>query len=114
MRVGQSQHARTLRCNVLAPDLREAEEETLLRSEAVDLLFRLALKALFHRHEREAGTAVVSRVLAQSQFAVKVHALDRRELGVLVGETAGALFKLRLVLGRPPVGEVAIGCELRA
>src|SRR6185503_14795384 len=119
MRIGLGELTRLGLHHVLAPHVGEAEEEALLRGEAVDVHARLALQGLLERAERHAGAAVVGGVLAQGEAAVQVDVpvdgiLDGHELVVLLGDAVRALLEGGEVLRRPPVLEVALGVELAA
>src|SRR6185437_4144551 len=116
MRIGLCQQPRAFICLVLAPHLGKAEPETLISRKAFFGLseFRILLDALAQRHQSDVAAAIVRSVLTQSEPAVEVNALQRRELAVLVGDTAGALLEFLAVRIRPPVAEIALGIELAA
>ena len=69
---------------VLAPHLREAEEEALLGRVAVDDGAVLALQGVHQRHERDPHAAVVADVLAERELAVEDAGLP--VFGSLTGE----------------------------
>src|SRR5438552_15384121 len=93
--------------DVLAPHVGEAEEEALLRREALDGRALLALERLLQRAEGHAGAAVVRGVLAQGEAAVQVDVavdgvLHAHEPVVLLGDAVRALLERGEVLRRPP------------
>ena len=102
----QPQH---LRPRVVAPDLPEADEELLLRSEAIYLL---PSPGDSYSAQRQANAAIIRRVLAKGKLAVQVNVVDRH-VPVLVNEALRALLEIR-VLGRPPVAQISMGVELAA
>ena len=65
-------------------------------------------------HVGEDEAAVVGGVLAEGELAVDVDVIDGDEAAVLVDEAVGAGFEVLLVVGCPPVAEVAVGVELAA
>lgn len=67
---------------ILAPDLSKPQEETLLRSVAVHLVF--VYIAIFDTaqkgHVGEADARIISAVLAQRQSPIQMHAFYRAEV----------------------------------
>src|SRR5713101_5959412 len=98
VRFGLRELAGRLLGHVLAPHVGEAEEEALLRGEAVDERARLALQRLLQRAERDVRAAVVGGVLAQREMAVQVDVavlgiLDAHEAVVLLRDALRALLE---------------------
>ena len=114
MRIDRHQHARDGIRAVLAPDVRPAQEETLLRGQAVNRWRLFPGHRADQRHVRDPHSTVVGGVLAQGQLAVELQIVHRHEAAVLVLGALGALFELLLVVGRPPVAQVAVRVELTA
>src|SRR6185295_238006 len=111
MRIRQSVQTRGFLLRVLAPALRVAYEEALLRSELIDLGQALAGNLVEKRHVGDPQSAVIGRILAQSELAVQLDVFGYGELRVLIRQAVRALFEFRRVLCRPPVAQVAFGIE---
>src|SRR4051794_35520182 len=97
---------------VLAPDLAVAEEESLLRSEAVLLRERSAGERVHQRHMRNSDASVVGRVFAERELSVQLHIVGGRKLAIFFDETFRAALEFFQVLLGPPVVEVALCVEL--
>src|ERR1700712_4526749 len=95
MRIHFHHHPRVLRTPALAPDLSEADEETLRRRETVRLrsiqLLALGRERVLERQERDADAAVVCRVFPQRQLAIHVRARFWSEVVVLLYLAVGPL-----------------------
>src|SRR6218665_4159443 len=91
-----------------APHLAPAEEEALVTREALDDRRFLAPERQLVGLEGHGQATQVADVLTQGELAIDVHALDRAEARVLVGQEPGALLEGGLVLRAPPVPQVAI------
>ena len=118
MRVRHRADAQVFRTIVFASPLCVADEESLLRREAV--AHRL-LRFLRHRghlglpcHPAQDQAAQVGDVLAQRELAVDLDVVDDRVLRVLVDDALRALFERLRILLRPPVLQVTVGVELAA
>src|SRR3954454_10598494 len=94
VRVGERAAGRFLRRHVLAPHLREAEEEALLGGESVDGLALLALQRLLVRAQRDRRAAEVRHRFAVYELAVDVDALRDIELAVLIRDAIRARLKI--------------------
>src|SRR5579863_9430615 len=107
MRIAQHLHAGRFRALVLAPDLPEADEEALLWRVAFEFFtgIRLTLNAGQISHQSDAGTAVVSGVLAEGEFAVHV-LVANLEAVIFIHDATGALVKSLAVCGRPPITQI--------
>src|SRR5207245_11696398 len=70
-----------------APDLREAEKESLLRSETVDFLVSrtwIFIECFLQRRVRELDPADVGNVLALGELAIDMHAGERFVIRILI------------------------------
>src|SRR5439155_14016789 len=115
MRISSGSQARRFRSNVLRPNLRPAEEETLLRGKTVDVLrFRFSLQGLLisrigHRQPSEIGHRFADdqkSLLMQSRLDfIRVKLLDH---------TVSAGGELLIVIVCPPHYEVPVSVEPRA
>src|SRR5688572_9449506 len=77
VRVGLSVHTADLVALIGTPHLAPAEEESLLRSEPVDLVLLLASQHVEQCHIGDPQTAVIRNVLTERQFAVQLQVADR-------------------------------------
>jgi len=121
MRIDLGEHAQELRTLIRAVILCITQKKLLLRRKRLlGLLLgcrdggRIGCEARHERDEGEAQAAIIGGVLAEGEFAVDFDVVDCGELTVFVGNAAGLLFELFLVLRCPPVVEVAVGVELGA
>src|ERR1700733_5611330 len=114
MWIGEGVDAAVLRTLVFAGPLSEADEETLVRSEAVDWLEMLVLRGVLPGDVGDERAAEVGYVFAAGELAVDVDIVDDDVVGKLLTLAVDAVFEvLRVFLG-PPVLEVAFGVELAA
>ena len=97
---------------ILAGPLREADEEALIRREAVDRLQLLVLGRMLPRHVRDQRAAQVGNVFPAGELAVDVDVVDDDVGRKLVAQAVDALFEVLRILLRPPVLQVAFGVEL--
>src|SRR5512134_1084449 len=115
MRIALDHQALRLGPDRIAAELAPADEELLLRREAVDDRLRsLALAGLQVAVERDLGPGQVADRLAQHQLAVVVHArLDEVALELLDHTLPAGLELLQVLVG-PPVLQPALRVVLRA
>src|SRR5215470_1308220 len=103
-----------LRSNVFAPDAPKAEKKSLIWSVAVDRLPRFLVLGyqLVQSHERDAGTAIIGGVLAQSQLAIQLEVANGGEAAVFISYATCALFEFSGVCCCPPIAQIAFGIVL--
>src|SRR5689334_13808514 len=114
VRIGHEPLEQFLVTILAAPDLRPADEESLVSREAVDDRRRLASERHLPGPVRHREARQVADVLAERQLAVDVAIVEHRVAIELRGERVGALLELRGVVRRPPVAQVAVAVELPA
>ena len=100
MRIGVGLQARSFGALIRSPDLRPAEEETLLRGEAVDFFARLPFQRFFVGGVGDGETAEIADAFAQHQLAILMQAgLDF--VGVkLFCDAGGALVEIFAIVAR--------------
>src|SRR5258708_7243494 len=115
MRISCSSQARRFRPNVLRPDLRPAEKETLLGRKTVDVLrSRLSLQRLLIRCVRHRQSSEVGHGFANNQLSLLMQSrLDFIRVKLL-DHTICASSELLIVIVRPPHDKVTIGVESSA
>src|SRR5690606_1245547 len=107
VRIGEQSPAQLVLAVLAGPALRPTDEEALLPREAVDdrrlaAVERQAPGAIGHGESGEIGD-----VLTHGQLAIHVQPRQRAQLAVLLAELLGATRKLLVVLGGPPIVQVA-------
>src|SRR5437899_8650627 len=105
MRVGGNKAPRLLFARVRAPELREREEEPLLRREAIDhlTLGRVLGQRALQGFVSDGNAAEVRDVFAERQLAVDLEAGERFIGTVLIHQLLRARLELFRVRLRPPV-----------
>ncbi len=112
--VRQQARAQALVALLVQPAQRVAEEVALGRRQAADLLAGLVLVGLLERFQAQQHAAVVGDVLAQAGLAVDVQARQRLVGVELRDHLLRGGVEARLVVLRPPAGEVALRVVLAA
>src|SRR5579863_3687719 len=114
MRIGLGAESHFLRTSVLTCPLSKTDKESLIGRQTVHCLKLLVLVGGFPGVVGENLAAQISHILTQSELAVDVDIVHHDILGVLVGNTLGALLKLLAVIFRPPFTQVSVSVELAA
>src|ERR1700730_11532362 len=115
MWIGVGLQARSFGALVGTPDLRPAQKETLLGSEAVEVFgTRIPFQGFFVGGVGDSQAAEVADAFAEHKLAVLMQAgLDL--VGVeLFFDAGGALVKIFSVIGGPPVTQISLSVELRS
>src|SRR5437762_4071549 len=115
VRIGVDANALRFRRDVLPPDLRPRQEESLLRRKAIDIRRAPFLgEGLLECSVRDRETSQIGEILTQRQFAVYVQAVEHRVRIELRCDQTRSCLELRQIGGTPPVAEIALRVELRA
>src|SRR3712207_2371306 len=112
MRITLHSVANLLFGDVLSPNAGISQEETLLGSEAIQILQRLLGHGILERAQGHLQSSVVSQVLTQRETAVGMQARQYLYSVKEVSIHVGTLVKSLCVVGSPPVLHVAIGVIL--
>src|ERR1700680_2334263 len=102
VRVNADPHARELGALLLAPHSPKPQEETLFRSVAVDLLSLFAGLVIrdhvLEGDQRDARTAIVGGVLAQSEAPIQLEIVHRHKAAIFIRNATDALLKFLAIL----------------
>src|SRR5437588_3992432 len=116
MRIDGHESPLIFRASLLAPHAAESQEESLLRSIAVDLLAHFSGfvggNHLPQCHQSDARAAIVSGILSKCEPSIELQIVHSNEASVLISNATSPLFELFSVGCRPPVAQIALRIEL--
>src|ERR1700735_3433478 len=91
-----------------APDLGIGQEEALIRRETVDLGLGLSRGPRLVSGIGDMDAAIIRRILAQSQFSIELHIVNRGEAAGLIRQTFCAFLEVLGIFLGPPIIEIAV------
>src|SRR6266404_5795577 len=114
MGIGNHPATRFFRPDAAGPNLRPPEEESLLGSESVDRLTRLARLSLLECLICERQTAKICHAFTYNEFTLKVQSWLSLKRIKLLDHTISAFAKVFVVFRCPPVNEITFRVEASA
>src|ERR1700722_15631605 len=112
VRVGDGVDAQVFGSLIFAGPLRHANEEALIRSEALNTGQLLTLRLFLPRNVGEQRSSQIGHILSTGQLRVDMDIVDDDVPGILIADAVDAIFKSLRVHGSPPVAQIALGVEL--
>src|SRR5437899_3113204 len=101
---------------VFTPDLGKAQEEPLLRSEAI-FFFGWCLcvfAGVAVRHKRDANAAIVGSIFTKTQAAIQVNIIHRDKCAVFVSKAFCPPLEFMAIGIGPPVSKVTLAIKFPA